>query len=89
MKLERWERMKEVFEVLDYNDTMTVRELTDGLDIELQLADNLLRHYNKNGYLTRNKNFLDKYSYQLSEKGLNQLRDFFESGKYLEYLEIY
>jgi len=82
--------MKEVFEVLDYNDNMTVRELSDELDIDLYLANNLLRHYNKNGYLTRYKDVSNenKYTYRLSEKGLNHLRGFLESGKYLEYLEI-
>lgn len=86
----RWTRMKEVFELLDYNDNMTVRELSDELDIDLQLSDNLLRHYKRNGYLTRYKDVSNdnKYTYQLSEKGLNHLRDFLESGKYLEYLEI-
>jgi len=86
----RWTRMKEVFEVLDYNDNMTVRELSDELDIDLYLANNLLRHYNKNGYLTRYKDVSNenKYTYRLSEKGLNHLRGFLESGKYLEYLEI-
>ena len=75
---------------MDYNDSMTVRELSDDLDIDIQLADNLFRHYNKNGYLTRYKDGYNenRYTYQLSEKGLNHLRGFLESGKYLEYLEI-
>lgn len=83
--------MKEVFELLDYNDNMTVRELSDELDIDIQLADNLLRHYNKNGYLTRYKNVSNdnKYTYQLSEKGLRQLTDFLNSGAYLNKIKIY
>ena len=82
--------MIEVFELLEGN-SLTVREVSDDLDIDLQLADSLLRHYNKNGYLTRYKDEYNdyKYTYQLSEKGLNQLKGFLESGKYLEYIEIY
>ena len=87
----RWERQKEVFELLDYNNNITVRELSDELDIDVNHADFLLRHYNKNGYLTRYKDKYNenRYTYQLTEKGENQLRDFLESGEYLEYLEIY
>ena len=86
----RWERMREVFELLEGN-SLTIREVSDDLDIDLQLADNLLRHYNRNGYLTRYKDEYNdnRYTYQLSEKGLNQLKVFLESGKYLEYIEIY
>ncbi|MBA7539966.1 hypothetical protein ES705_32255 [subsurface metagenome] len=89
--MERWERMKEVFELLDNGNSLTVRELSDTLDIDLQLADNLLRHYNKNGYLTRYKDVSNdnKYTYQLSEKGCKQLKDFLENNEYLDYLEIY
>jgi len=87
----RWERQKEVFELLDYNGSMTVRELSDELDIEINHADFLLRHYNKNGYLTRYKDVSNdnRYAYQLSEKGSNQLKDFLENNEYLNYLEIY
>lgn len=84
----RWERMKEVFKIIENNGNITVRELSDILDIDIQLSDNLLRHYNRNGYLTRQKNFLDKYVYSLSDKGINQLRNFLESGKYLRYVDI-
>lgn len=86
----RWERMKIVFELLE-GDSLTVRKVSDDLDIVVKLADFLLRHYNKNGYLTRYKDGYNenRYTYQLSEKGLNQLRFFLEGGKYLEYLEIY
>lgn len=84
----RWERMKEVFSLIERNDNITVRELSDMLDIEIQLSDNLLRHYNRNGYLTRQKNFLDKYVYSLSDKGIKQLRNFLESGEYLGYIDL-
>lgn len=83
----RWTRMKEVFELLDNGNSLTVRELSDTLDIDLQLADNLLRHYKRNGYLTRFKNFSDKYSYQLSDKGIEQLENFLKNEEYVNYLE--
>ena len=86
--MERWERMYQVFELLDYNDNMTVKKLSDELDIDVKLADFLLRHYNKNGYLTRKKDFTFKYTYRLSDKGKNQLDNFLRNNEYLNYLEL-
>lgn len=80
--------MKEVFELLDNGNSLTVRELSDTLDINLQLADNLLRHYNKHGYLIRFKNFFDKYTYQLSDKGIDQLENFLQNKEYTNYLNV-
>lgn len=85
--MERWVRQKQVFEILE-NRNLTVKQLSDLLDIDLQLADNLLRHYRRHGYLTRKKDLYDKFSYQLSRKGLEHLKDFLQSGEYLEYIDV-
>jgi hypothetical protein len=90
--MERWERMLEIFELLE-GDDFTVRELTDTLErkertITLNLVDFLLRHYNKNGYLRRYKNFLNVYSYSLSKKGKEQLK-WLENGCQYDYLFEY
>lgn len=90
--MERWERMLEIFGLLEGNG-LTVRELTDILErkegtITLNLIDSLLRHYNKNGYLNRTKNFFKIYSYSLSEKGENQL-EWLRKGEHLNYVEVY
>jgi len=89
--MERWERMFEIFELLDGND-FTVRELFDILEVNektitLNLVDFLLRHYNKNGYLTRSKNLFNVYCYSLSRKGKEQLI-WMRNGCQLEYYEI-
>lgn len=90
--MNRWERMYQIFELLEGNQ-LTVRELTDILEVKekaitLNFIDSMLRHYRKNGYLTRKKVFSDKFSYQLSQKGLDQLNDFLRNGEYLEYNNI-
>lgn len=90
--MERWERMFGIFELLEGND-FTVRELTDVLEIKertitLNLVDFLLRHYNKNGYLSRSKNLFNLYSYELSEKGEKQL-EWLRKGEQYNYIEIY
>ena len=81
----RWRRQKQVFDILEDYDSITVKELSDALGIDLQLSDNLLRHYNKNGYLTRKKNLYDKFTYELSDKGINQLNGFLRNELYLNY----
>lgn len=90
--MERWERMLEIFELLEGN-ALTVRELTDILEVNegtitLNLVDFLLRHYNKNGYLSRYKNPFKVYSYSLSEKGEEQLK-WLRKGNFLSYIEHY
>lgn len=90
--VERWERMLGIFELFEGND-FTVRELTNVLEIDegtitLNLVDFLLRHYNKNGYLNRYKNFFNVFCYSLSEKGEKQL-EWLRKGEQYDYLELY
>lgn len=81
----RWERQEQVFDLIEEYGSMTVKELSDVLLIEIKSSDKLLRHYNKNGYLTRSKNLSKKFSYELSDKGINQLNGFLRNGLYLNY----
>jgi len=86
----RWERMYQIFEIME-RDEFTVRELFDTLkmdnkNVTINLVDFLLRHYNKNGYLSRSKNLFNIYSYSLSEKGIEQL-EWLKDGCQLEYYE--
>ena len=88
--MDRWERMYQIFELLEGNQ-LTVRELTDMIKektITLNFIDSMLRHYRHNGYLTRKKNIFNLYSYELSQKGINQLKYFLQNGEYLEYSNI-
>lgn len=90
--LKRFERQKEIFELLE-GDQLTVRELTDVLEVNegtitLNLVDFLLRHYNKMGYLKRKKNLFKIYSYELTQKGEKQL-EWLRNGDYLNYIEVY
>ena len=85
--MNRWERMYQIFELLE-GSQLTVRELTDMIKeraITLNFIDSMLRHYRKNGYLTRKKNIFNIYSYSLSERGIDQLNDFLRNGEYLQY----
>lgn len=90
--MKRYERQKEIFELLEGNQ-LTVKELKEILEVNertitLNLVDFLLRHYNKMGYLKRKKNLLKIYSYELSINGEKHLRNFLQSGEYLEYVDV-
>ena len=84
--MERWRRQKEVFLLLNGN-WFSVRDLSDYLDITINHADFLLRHYHKNHQLKRKK--IDgKYHYTLTNYGLEQLK-WLENNEHLEYKEWY
>lgn len=85
-KYTRWERQKEVLLLLNDN-WFSVKDLSDYLEISIIHADCLLRHYHKNHQLRRKK--IDgKFSYILTEYGLNHLK-WLEDGGHLEYVEWY
>lgn len=85
--MERWTRQNQVYNLLQ-NEWYSVKDLADKLEIGIQLADALFYRYRKNGHLKRKKIF-NRYYYMLTEKGFKHLKDFLESGKYLEYLELH
>jgi hypothetical protein len=68
IEYERYERQKEILLLLNKND-MSVRDIMDYLNIDMNLCDALLRQYHNNGYLTRAK-ILGKYFTALQEKAL-------------------
>lgn len=47
----RWERQKEVFEIIKEYESISVGELAEAIEIDVSLANSLLRHYHKNKYL--------------------------------------
>lgn len=87
----RWERQKEVFEIIKDNESISVGELAEILEIDVSLANSLLRHYHKNKYLKREPNPENnyRYSYQLTEKGIKQYENFLKDGDYKMYQEVY
>lgn len=91
----RWERMHQVFNILNKSDC-TVSEMRDQLILEgdllsFQDVDNLLRHYFKLSYLNRKKDRLlerNPYRYRLSGIGVKQL-DWIKSGEQMKYVTRY
>ena len=92
---DRWERMHQVFNILNNSDC-TVTEMRDQIILEgellsFQAIDNLLRHYFKFSYLNRKKDRsieYNPYRYRLSEFGSGQLA-WIESGESLKYITKY
>ena len=88
---DRWERMLEVFEIIKDNKSISVGELAEILEIDVSLANSLLRHYHKNKYLKRDpdpeNNY--RYSYSLTEKGIEQYKNFLQNEQYKLYQEVY
>lgn len=87
----RWERMLEVFEIIKDNESISVGELAEILEIDVSLANSLLRHYHKNKYLKREPNPENhyKYEYSLTEKGISQYENFLKNRDYKMYQEAY
>ena len=87
----RWERQKEVFEIIIEYESISVGELAEAIDVDVSLANSLLRHYHKNKYLTREPNPENhyRYEYSLSKKGINQYKNFLKNGDYKIYQEVY
>ncbi len=83
--------MLEVFEIIKDNESISVGELAEILEIDVSLANSLLRHYHKNKYLTREPNPENnyRYSYRLTEKGIKQYENFLSNENYKMYQEIY
>ena len=88
---DRWERMLEVFEIIKEYESISVGELAEAMDVDISLANSLLRHYHKNKYLKREPNPENhyKYEYSLTEKGIKQYESFLKSGDYKLYQEVY
>ena len=83
IRYNRFERQKEVLLLLNGN-WLSVRDLSEYLNIDVKHSDFLLRHYHKNHYLKRNK-IEGKFQYTITNWGLKQLNEFLESGKYKDY----
>lgn len=87
----RWERQKEVFEIIKEYESISVGELAEAIEIDVSLANSLLRHYHKNKYLKRESNPENnyRYEYSLTKKGIEQYENFLSNENYKMYQEIY
>lgn len=87
----RWERQKEVFEIIKDNESISVGDLAEILEIDVSLANSLLRHYFKNKYLKREPNPENRYRYEysLTKKGIEQYEGFLSNENYKMYQEVY
>ena len=88
--MNRWERMKELFELFEKSEPLSCREISNELNININHSDSLLRGYCKQGYLKRRKNLDGRYIYiyVLTRKGYTQLNGFLKTGMYQNYLLI-
>lgn len=88
---DRWERMLEVFEIIIKYESISVGELAEAIDVDVSLANSLLRHYHKNKYLKREPNPENnyRYEYSLSKTGIKQYESFLKNGNYKMYQDVY